>query len=126
MSPLGCLTHNTTQPHTVSFELYDFNGDGKIDKAELKRLLQASLEENSVPMSEAAMDELVDTTFAAADTNKDDLIDFDEYHQMVIKHPALMKPLTLNVGEIIKEVTAKAAAEAGAAGAGSGAGAGAS
>lgn len=101
-----------------SFDVYDFNGDGKIDRDELKRLLKASLGENSVPMEEAAMDALVGQTFDDADTNKDGFIDFEEYHQMVIKHTALLKPLTLNVAEIIAERSAAAAAGGGAGGAG--------
>mmetsp|Transcript_9131 Transcript_9131/g.21670 ORF Transcript_9131/g.21670 Transcript_9131/m.21670 type:complete len:211 (-) Transcript_9131:94-726(-) len=88
-----------------SFTVYDFNGDDKIDREELKRLLSASLEENGVPMGAAAIDGLVESTFAQADTNRDGFIDFEEYHQMVIKHPALLKPLTMNVAEIIAERT---------------------
>lgn len=109
----------------VSFKLYDFNNDGKIDGPELRRLLVASLKENVVPMEEAAVDELCERTFAAADLNKDGFIDYDEYHQMAIKHPALMKHLTLNVGEIIAEVTAfRTAKDSAAGGAGGGGGAG--
>lgn len=98
--------------------MYDFNGDEKIDREELKRLLQASLEENRVPMDEASVDALVESTFVQADLNRDGFIDFEEYHQMVIKHPALLKPLTMNVAEIIAERTRTSAAGGGAGGAG--------
>uniref|UniRef100_A0A7S1C5F8 EF-hand domain-containing protein n=1 Tax=Bicosoecida sp. CB-2014 TaxID=1486930 RepID=A0A7S1C5F8_9STRA len=109
---------STEQKLKFSFDLYDFNGDGKIDRDELKRLLVASLGENKVPMADAHVDALVEQTFTQADLNGDGFIDFEEYHQMVIKHPALLKPLTLNVAEIIAERTRSAAAGGATGGAG--------
>lgn len=40
-------------------------------------------------------------TFADADLNGDGVIDFAEYEIMVSKTPSILKPLTLNVSEII-------------------------
>ena len=50
-----------------SFRMYDFNGDGKIDKAELGRMLQATIEENSLNITPEAAQELLDATFVEAE-----------------------------------------------------------
>ena len=107
----------------VAFDVYDLNGDERIDKSELRKLLDAALTENSVPLSEAQVTELVETTFAQADTNKDGFIDRDEFRAMVNRHRAIIDHIELNVTDIIKEAKAAASSSEGS-GAGAGAGAG--
>lgn len=101
-----------------SFAVYDLNGDGKIDKTELRKMLETSMEENGVPLSASQIDGLVDSTFAQADLNGDGFIDLAEYTAMVNKHRAMIGHLDLNVTDMIKEAQAAAAA-AGSAAAGS-------
>ena len=62
-----------------SFRMYDFNADGKIDKAELGRMLQATIEENSLNITPEAAQELLDATFVEAECAEAGTMTFDEY-----------------------------------------------
>jgi len=103
----------------VAFDIYDLNGDGKIDKSELRKLLTAALSENNVPLSSAQVDELVDSTFEQADINRDGFIDRPEFTAMVNRNRAIIDHIELNVTDIIKEAKASAT-RGGAGGAGAG------
>lgn len=85
-----------------SFNIYDVDRDGSIDKAELYELLKASLIEHSLQLPEAAMRSLVDTTFAEADLNGDGKISFDEYEAMVRKHPIIIANMTINSNALVQ------------------------
>lgn len=55
----------------------------------------------------------MDGTFDAADLNKDGRIDFAEYEVMVTENPNIMKPITLNVSEILAATRLATGAAAG-------------
>ena len=78
-----------------SFRMYDFNADGKIDKAELGRMLQATIEENSLNITPEAAQELLDATFAEAECAESGLMTFDEYQALVTKKPQLLEFMTI-------------------------------
>ena len=48
--------------YTVSFQIYDYDGDGKISKAELTSLTTATLREYGLVISEAQINDVVATT----------------------------------------------------------------
>jgi serine/threonine-protein phosphatase 2B regulatory subunit len=59
-------------------------------------MLKASLFENCMlELSEKQMKALVDHTFFEADTNGDGKISFEEYKDMVMKHPRIVENLTI-------------------------------
>ena len=66
-------------------------------------MLDATLRENDLELSAVQIQSLVDATFLEADTNHDGKIDFEEYKAMVEARPSMIKPLTLNVSELIRE-----------------------
>jgi serine/threonine-protein phosphatase 2B regulatory subunit len=78
-----------------SFRMYDFNADGKIDKAELGRMLQATIEENSLNITPEAAQELLDATFAEAECAEAGTMTFDEYQALVTKKPQLLEFMTI-------------------------------
>ena len=78
-----------------SFRMYDFNGDGKIDKAELGRMLQATIEENSLNITPEAAQELLDATFVEAECAEAGTMTFDEYQALVTKKPQLLEFMTI-------------------------------
>ncbi len=79
----------------LSFRIYDFDGDGFIDRAELLECLRASLKESSLGITESQVVGLVDKTIQEADTNGDGLIDYSEYKALVLRHPIMIKHMTL-------------------------------
>lgn len=72
-------------------------------------MLEASLGENGIRLGADSIATMVDKTFETADANRDGFIDFEEYRNMCIKQPGILKPLKLNVSEIIAEARAAAA-----------------
>ena len=78
-----------------SFRMYDFNADGKIDKAELGRMLQATIEENSLNITPEAAQELLDATFVEAECAEAGTMTFDEYQALVTKKPQLLEFMTI-------------------------------
>lgn len=88
-------------PCAVTFALYDFDKKGKILPTDLKVMLSAVARENGVSLTDGQVDRLVGETFKQYDVNHDGAIDFDEYRSMCIQNPAMLKPLTINVAEII-------------------------
>ncbi|KAG9397400.1 EF-hand domain pair [Carpediemonas membranifera] len=80
----------------LSFRIYDFDGDGYIDRRELYDCLKASLQENSMGLNDDQIRSLVDKTFEEADMNGDGLIDYNEYKALVLKHPVMIKHMTLS------------------------------
>eukprot|EP00735_Rhodelphis_limneticus_P004448 TRINITY_DN16032_c0_g1::TRINITY_DN16032_c0_g1_i1::g.13759::m.13759 TRINITY_DN16032_c0_g1::TRINITY_DN16032_c0_g1_i1::g.13759 ORF type:complete len:190 (+),score=29.34,sp/Q3HRP5/CNBL2_ORYSJ/45.79/5e-48,EF-hand_1/PF00036.27/2.3e+03,EF-hand_1/PF00036.27/1.7,EF-hand_1/PF00036.27/1.3e-05,EF-hand_1/PF00036.27/7.9e-07,EF-hand_1/PF00036.27/1.3e-07,EF-hand_7/PF13499.1/9.3e-06,EF-hand_7/PF13499.1/4.1e-15,EF-hand_8/PF13833.1/55,EF-hand_8/PF13833.1/2.8e-09,EF-hand_8/PF13833.1/0.0023,EF-hand_8/PF13833.1/1.6e- len=78
-----------------SFRIYDFDGDGHISQNELKQMLEASLVENHLSLSQKQIDDLVSATFNEADIDGDGKIDFEEYKRMVMRHPSMIRNMTI-------------------------------
>ena len=85
-------------PHiVVSFRLYDADDSGTIDKDELFQVLKAVLFDTYlIELSDEDLMKLVDDTFAEADRNGDDRIDLEEYRQLVVKYPNIIKNFTID------------------------------
>ncbi|KAH0452225.1 hypothetical protein IEQ34_019524 [Dendrobium chrysotoxum] len=73
-----------------TFRLYDLNETGFIEREEVKQMLVAILVESEM----ALPDELLEA-FEDADVNRDGRIDQDEWKNFVIRHPKLLKNMTL-------------------------------
>ena len=83
----------------VSFDIIDENGNGTLDRKEVRKaflalhkaigVLESIPESNSYKYSEKdfenKVDEFVDQLFKDFDYNKDDVLSFEEFHQAVIK-----------------------------------------
>mmetsp|Transcript_10869 Transcript_10869/g.19033 ORF Transcript_10869/g.19033 Transcript_10869/m.19033 type:complete len:187 (-) Transcript_10869:337-897(-) len=80
-----------------SFKIYDFDGDGQISRDELMKMLEASLIENHLNLTPEQINDLVDATFGEADSDGDGKIDFEEYRKMVMKHPMMIRNMTIEI-----------------------------
>jgi EF-hand domain pair len=98
---------------TVAFKLYDADKRGAISPSDVKFLLAASFTENGIAISESAIDKLVADTFHQYDANRDGVMDFNEFKNMCTLNPNVLKPLTLNVSEMIASAGGGAAISAG-------------
>lgn len=61
---------------TVSFKIYDFDGDGKIGVDDLTSLIAATLRENDIVISRLEIDQIVENT--VRDTMEPGFLSFDE------------------------------------------------
>ena len=73
----------------IIFDLHDLNGDGTIDPREMKTILDRSLNEHALDISDEKLDALSDALFKSVDTDGSGDITFSEFLVCIDKHPQL-------------------------------------
>lgn len=108
---LHLLTPNVAPEKKLrfTFNIYDMHRRGKISPSDLTTILSAVLRENDLAMSDEQVSAMVTDTLKAHDVDGDGYINYEEYVQMCVKHPSVLKPLTLNVPDLVAQARAAAA-----------------
>eukprot|EP00741_Cyanophora_paradoxa_P021310 tig00021348_g20570.t1 len=92
-----CPKGSMEEKMKLSFKIYDFDGDGCITRDELLAMLQACLSENRLRLTPSQIDEILDATFREADLDGNGRIDYNEYRELVLRHPKMLKNMTINI-----------------------------
>lgn len=79
-----------------AYQLHDHDSDGRIEKEELFRLITASLKENNLDFPSEQITNLVDILILEADTDKNGEISFEEFKNLVGKHPDLLEAMAVS------------------------------
>jgi NADPH oxidase 5 len=72
-----------------AFRIHDLDGDGELDRAELRRMVALGCAEDVVAVREGAADHLAAVLLAEADRSKDGRISFDEFDAALDRHPGV-------------------------------------
>ncbi len=73
----------------IIFDLHDLNGDGTIDPAELREILDRSLNEHSLDIPDEKLTALSHALFQSVDADDSGDISFAEFKSCIDAHPAL-------------------------------------
>ncbi|POM64167.1 TKL/LISK/LISK-DD1 protein Kinase, partial [Phytophthora palmivora] len=93
----------TAEKIKFSFDILDFDRDGKLSTQELLSMLEACIQENCINIPAECLATIVAKTMEDVDLDKDGFISFDEFRVMTEANLQMLNHVTFNVSAIIAD-----------------------
>jgi serine/threonine-protein phosphatase 2B regulatory subunit len=85
------------------FSVYDFDGNGTIDRSELSQILRFSLAENrAVALPEPQLQAIIDRTYNRIDKDRDGGITFQEFLNEATRNPQIVACVNIDVDTLLQ------------------------
>ncbi len=79
------------------FDLHDSDGDGAISRDDMSRMMDASLNNNAISMTDKQRQDMADLLFTEADRRRDNSVDFAELKMLLARFPLIRNDLIKSV-----------------------------
>ena len=80
---------------SMSFRIHDIDGDGIISRADLSKMLSATIAENALHISEEQFNALIATTFEQAGAADKHGLTLDDFLSLAKQRPAMLSNMTI-------------------------------
>jgi Ca2+-binding EF-hand superfamily protein len=85
------------------FNVYDIDGNGEIDRDELKQIMMYSLSENStLSLREDQLEKIIDRTYDRMARNGDGGISFVEFQAEALKTPSILACVNIDLEGMLR------------------------
>eukprot|EP00462_Mataza_sp_D1_P011678 CAMPEP_0175150160 /NCGR_PEP_ID=MMETSP0087-20121206/17694_1 /TAXON_ID=136419 /ORGANISM="Unknown Unknown, Strain D1" /LENGTH=399 /DNA_ID=CAMNT_0016436031 /DNA_START=100 /DNA_END=1297 /DNA_ORIENTATION=+ len=116
VTTLSALSKLASQEERIkfSFSLFDLNGDGSIDKEELRSLLVCALKQMCIggEVSQDHIVEICNVTLQDTDKDGNGTVEYSEYRDMILNSARFLKSFTLDVEKLCSTFLAQKGEEA--------------
>ncbi|KAF1323543.1 Tkl/lisk/lisk-dd1 protein kinase, partial [Globisporangium splendens] len=94
---------STDERLRFSFDILDFDRDGKLSKQELLSMLEACIHENSINIPKDCLETIANKTMDDVDLDRDSFMSFEEYKALGAANPHMLNHVTFNISGITAE-----------------------
>ena len=92
---------------TFLFRVYDLDGNGYLNREEMKTILLSGLEESKMRLNDQQVDELMEVFFEEVNSKHEGLIGLEEFKNFLLKYPEVAENLSVSVGHLLQPPSAK-------------------